>query len=65
MFSLVLAGRDTLTLPAAIFQFLSFLGVDWGGLMAASVVITVPVMLIALFLQRYIVSGLTAGATKG
>jgi multiple sugar transport system permease protein len=33
--------------------------------MAASVVITVPVMLIALLAQKYVVSGLTAGATKG
>lgn len=65
LFSLVLSGRQTTTLPAAIFQFISYLGVDWGGLMAASVVITVPVMTIALFLQRYIVAGLTAGATKG
>lgn len=65
LFALVLTGNRTTTMPAAIFQFLSYLGVDWGGLMAASVVITVPVMLIALFLQRYIVSGLTAGATKG
>lgn len=33
--------------------------------MAASVVVTTPIMLIALFTQRYIVTGLTAGATKG
>ena len=65
LFALVLTGKDTTTMPAAIFQFLSYLGVDWGGLMAASVVITIPIMIIALFLQRYIVAGLTAGATKG
>jgi multiple sugar transport system permease protein len=33
--------------------------------MAASVLITVPAMAIALLAQRYVVSGLTAGATKG
>lgn len=65
LFSLVLSGKDTMTLPAAIFQFLSYLGVDWGGLMAAAVVITVPVMIVTLFLQRHIVTGLTAGAMKG
>jgi len=33
--------------------------------MAASVVITLPVIIVALFAQKYVVSGLTAGATKG
>ncbi len=65
MFSLVLAGDDTRTLPIAIFNFLSYSSVDWGGLMAAAVVITLPVVIITLLVQRYIVAGLTAGATKG
>lgn len=65
MFSLVLAGDTTRTLPIAIFNFLSYSSVDWGGLMAAAVVITLPVLVITLFVQRYIVAGLTAGATKG
>jgi multiple sugar transport system permease protein len=65
MFSLVLAGDDTRTLPIAIFNFLSYSSVDWGGLMAAAVVITLPVLVITLVVQRYIVAGLTAGATKG
>ena len=43
----------------------SYASIDWGGLMAAAVVVTVPIMVIALFTQKYIVSGLTAGATKG
>lgn len=65
MFSLVLASQDTRTLPVAIFSFISYASIDWGGLMAAAVVITVPVLIITLFVQRYIISGLTAGATKG
>lgn len=65
MFALVLSGNDTKTLPVALFNFIAYASIDWGGLMAASVVITVPIMAIALFTQRYIVSGLTAGATKG
>ncbi|MGF2948688.1 carbohydrate ABC transporter permease [Microbacterium alcoholitolerans] len=65
LFALVLSGATTKTLPAAIFNFISYASIDWGGLMAAAVVITVPVMLISLFMQRYIVSGLTGGATKG
>jgi multiple sugar transport system permease protein len=65
MFSLVLSGDDTRTLPVAIFNFISYASVDWGGLMAAAVLITLPVIIITIFMQRYIVSGLTAGATKG
>lgn len=65
MFALVLSGNSTKTLPVAIFDFIGYASIDWGALMAASVVVTTPIMLIALFTQRYIVSGLTAGATKG
>jgi multiple sugar transport system permease protein len=65
MFALVLSGADTKTLPVAIFDFVGYASIDWGGLMAASTVVTVPIMLVALFAQKYVVSGLTAGATKG
>jgi len=65
MFALVLSGSKTKTLPVAIFDFVAYASIDWGGLMAAAVVITIPIMVIALFTQKYIVSGLTAGATKG
>jgi multiple sugar transport system permease protein len=65
MFSLVLANQETRTLPVAIFSFISYASIDWGGLMAAAVIITLPVLIITLFVQRYVVSGLTAGAVKG
>lgn len=52
-------------MPVAISNFTSYASVDWGGLMAASVIITIPVMLVALFAQKYVVAGLTASATKG
>lgn len=65
MFALVLSSANTKTLPVAIFDFVGYASIDWGGLMAASTVVTLPIMLIALFAQKYVVSGLTAGATKG
>ncbi|HWJ02787.1 MAG TPA: carbohydrate ABC transporter permease [Verrucomicrobiae bacterium] len=65
MFSLVLSGEKTKTLPIAVFSFLSYSEINWGGLMAAAVVITLPVLILALFAQKYIISGLTAGAVKG
>ena len=65
MFSLILAGSHTQTLPVAIFNFVSYAYVDWGGLMAAAVLITLPIIILSIVLQKYIVSGLTAGAVKG
>jgi len=65
MFALVLTGQNTKTLPIAIFSFVSYAEINWSGLMAAAVVITAPVIVISLLLQKYIISGLTAGAVKG
>ena len=65
MFSVVLATNQTKTLPVAVYNFISYAQIDWGGLMAAAVVITLPVLVLALATQRYIVRGLTAGAVKG
>ncbi|MFC4597257.1 carbohydrate ABC transporter permease [Cohnella hongkongensis] len=65
LFSLVLAGEKTKTLPIAIFNFISYSEVNWGGLMAAATVITLPIIVISLFAQRYVISGLSAGAVKG
>jgi len=65
MFSIILAGDKTKTLPIAVFNFMSYAEINWGGLMAAACIITLPVLVIALIAQRYVVSGLSAGAVKG
>lgn len=65
MFGIILSGRNTKTLPVAIYGFISYTDINWGGLMAGSVVVTIPVIVISLFLQKYIIKGLTAGAVKG
>ncbi|MBW7473851.1 carbohydrate ABC transporter permease [Paenibacillus oenotherae] len=65
MFSLVLSGEKTKTLPLAIYNFMSNTSINWGALMAAACVITLPVIVIAMLAQKYIVSGLSAGAVKG
>ena len=65
VFSMVLCGGRTKTLPLAVFNFVSYALIDWGALMAASVTITLPVLFIAFVTQRYIIQGLTAGAVKG
>lgn len=65
MFSIVLATNRTKTVPVAIYNFISYAQIDWGGLMAAAVLITLPVLILTIVTQRYIISGLTAGAVKG
>jgi multiple sugar transport system permease protein len=65
VFSMALAGGNTQTLPLAIFNFISYASIDWGALMAAAVLITVPILVISLLTQRFIIQGLTAGAVKG
>jgi len=65
VFALILSDETTKTLPVALFNFISYASIDWGGLMAASTLMSVPVVLAAVFGQRYLIAGLTAGATKG
>ena len=65
LFSLILSGRDTAPLPVAVFNFMSYGMVNWGGLAAAATIILAPVALMTLIIQKHIVRGLTAGATKG
>lgn len=65
MFALILGSANTKTLPTAVFNFISYTDVNWGGLMAATVVITLPVIVVSIVLNKYVVGGLTAGAVKG
>jgi multiple sugar transport system permease protein/raffinose/stachyose/melibiose transport system permease protein len=53
------------TLPIGLAEFSTEFNTDWGGVMAASMVMTVPIALLFLFFQNLFVGGLTAGATKG
>jgi multiple sugar transport system permease protein len=65
IFSLVIAGNSTRTLPVAVFNFVSYDSLNWGGLTAASTIITLPVLLMTFLVQKHIVRGLTFGALKG
>ena len=65
LFSLVLSGPTTKPVPVAVFNFISYGSIDFGGLGAAAVLITLPVIVLTLVIQRWIVSGLTMGAVKG
>ena len=53
------------TLPVALQQFFSSYYSDWGGVMAASVVFTVPVIIFFLLVQKKLMQGMVSGAVKG
>jgi multiple sugar transport system permease protein len=65
VFGIVLANRETRTLPVAVYNMLSFEQVSWGPLAAAALIVTLPVLLLTMLAQKQIVAGLTAGAVKG
>jgi trehalose/maltose transport system permease protein len=60
-------SSETRTVPVAIALISGATGYElpWGNIMAASVIVTVPLVVLVLIFQRRIVAGLTAGAIKG
>ncbi len=67
VFALTLTARTNMrTLPVGMaLMYIGEFRYRWGDMMAASVVTTLPVVILFVFLQRYLVKGLTAGAVKG
>lgn len=67
MFGLIIMRSEEMkTLPVGIAQ--SFMGEyvnDYAGMMTLSVIASLPVVLVFMFMQKYMVAGLTAGAVKG
>jgi trehalose/maltose transport system permease protein len=61
------ASNDTRTVPVAIalLSGSTQYEIPWGRIMAASVIVTIPLVILVLIFQRKIVSGLTAGGVKG
>ncbi len=57
--------RRTVPVAIALISGASHFELPWGRVMAASVIVTVPLVVLVLIFQRRIVSGLTAGAVKG
>jgi multiple sugar transport system permease protein len=65
IFGVVLAGRETRTLPVAVYNVLTFEQISWGPLAAAALIVTLPVLILTIVIQKQIVGGLAAGAVKG
>lgn len=64
MFALILTGKDTRTLPIGVANFMTQRGVEMGELTAATMVMVIPVMLLAFSIRRYLVQGLSFGGIK-
>ncbi len=66
LFALMLISKnEAMTFPMGLLTFVSKFSVDWGQMMAAGVLALIPSCLFFIFIQRYLVQGLTSGAVKG
>ena len=66
LFALMLnSQQDATTFPVGLLTFISKFSVDFGQMMAAGVLVLLPVCIFFLLIQRHLVRGLTAGAVKG
>jgi multiple sugar transport system permease protein len=68
LFALILTGDiKAMTVAVQLYNMSTsqFASTNWGGILAEAVIITLPVVIIFVFLQSYLVQGLTAGAVKG
>jgi len=63
--SIFLRDPDTMTIPVGIQMFMAQYSTDWGSLMAAASLASLPTIIFFLFVQKYMVQGVVAGAVKG
>ena len=60
----IMNGKEHRTLPIGIMDFVGQYETNWGNLMAASIVLVLPVLVIFVFIQRQLIAGLVEGAVK-
>ncbi|MBV8584959.1 MAG: carbohydrate ABC transporter permease [Verrucomicrobia bacterium] len=63
--SVFLRDETRMTIPVGIQSFMQQYGTDWGSLMAAATLGMVPTLILFFLIQRFMISGATAGAVKG
>lgn len=61
---LILSQKDAYTIPVALGTLVGLTRVSWGGIMVGTAIATLPFLLLFLWLQRYFIAGITAGAVK-
>ncbi|HNY10810.1 MAG TPA: ABC transporter permease subunit, partial [Candidatus Wallbacteria bacterium] len=62
---IIMIKEEKYTLPVALANLNGQFGTDWGILMAGSVVVVAPVIIVFLMAQKHYIEGITAGAVKG
>lgn len=65
IFGLVLGAKETFPATVGTLGFISYESVLWGQMAAASMITILPEIIIAFFIQKYLVSGLSMGAIRG
>ncbi|CDP52016.1 N-Acetyl-D-glucosamine ABC transport system, perme ase protein 2 [Devosia sp. DBB001] len=61
----IIVSDDKRTIgPGLLLTYLNETNADWGGAMAASLMVSLPIVIAFMFLQRYFIQGVTAGAVK-
>ncbi|HSV31112.1 MAG TPA: carbohydrate ABC transporter permease [Atribacteraceae bacterium] len=63
-YALILTRRFSQTLPVTIHSYIGFMGIEWERMAAGAVMAAVPILVLALIVQKYLVRGLTLGAVK-
>ena len=63
-FALILTKTEAMTAPVAIVNFMQYFGWEWGKITAGGVLVMLPVIVFAVFVRKYLVSGLLAGGVK-
>jgi maltose/maltodextrin transport system permease protein len=63
--SVLLRSQDKLTIAAGMKQFLYAQKYLWGDFAAAAILSSLPISIVFILAQRWMISGLTAGANKG
>ncbi|UCF93124.1 MAG: carbohydrate ABC transporter permease [Desulfobacterales bacterium] len=63
LFALTLTRKNAMTVPIGIVRYFDEY-IDWGLIAGSTVIAIIPAIVFILFFQRYIVSGITAGAVK-
>jgi multiple sugar transport system permease protein len=64
LFASIIGSGGAKTLPVATAELVQPVKIQWGSIMAAGVVTTVPMMFLGLLIRRYLVTGLTMGAVR-
>lgn len=61
----IISDSSKWTLPFSVYNFVSLYGTQWQFVFADLLLVMIPILIVYLFLQRYIIEGMTAGSVKG